>query len=421
MPTGAPSPRRQGGARRPATIAAGLVVLILSGVVAWQVVAVAQSRRLADSAPEEALAWRPHDPDALSGLAEREFIDVAPAGGNTDAARAAARDALQAGPLEVRAIRVLGWIADNDGDNPRALRLMTLAASRSQRDVSSHLWMFHNRLGARDFNAAFAHGDALLRNGATFREAAVLMSSAAGADDAAATALARRLATGPAWRIPFVRELSASQDPDVTLSILLAVKEAGVAIMPEESAAVAGRLIRMGRLKEAYLAWVLLLPPAGYDVLDNVFDGGFEGQREAGQFAWSFSGETVQIAQAPGRPGKALVVQSGVGKSRILAGQMLVLPPGTYRLTMIAQQQGLGDGAMEWVVTCAGGRSSDPPLGRLIVPNSDDWAPLSATFTVPGACDAQRLALRNGGKGRAAATGWFDDIRVELAGQSGAG
>lgn len=405
---------RPGGRDRLVRIGAGAAVALLALFTAWQIVAVAQARALAESAPEKALLWRPNDPRALALLAEREFTDAAVAARPVEAARREARAALKASPLEVRALRVLGWVADEAGDDRRALRLMSLAASRSQRDVSSHLWMFHNRLKAHDYTAAFAHGDALMRHAGTLRETAVLMASAAGADEAAATALTRRLQTGPAWRATFVRELAASQDPDVTLSILLAVKEAGATIRPEESSALATRLFRVGRAREAYLAWVLLLPPGGYDVLDNVYDGGFEGPAGAGLFAWTLPRTGVEIGQAPGRPGRALGAQFSGGKEQTLARQTLVLTPGVYRLSVDARIDAVGNGKLTWAVSCAGAPAGS--LARLEAPNSPDWVPASVTFAVPPGCDSQRLELRAGGKGGAFARGWFDDVRIQLAG-----
>lgn len=391
-----------------------LVVAVVSVFTAWQILAVAQARALAESAPEEALLWRPEDPRALGHLAERTFTDAAAGGRSVAQARDDARAALRASPLEVRALRVLGWVADDAGDDRRALRLMSLAASRSQRDVSSHLWMFHNRLGARDYNAAFAHADALMRHGGTLRETAVLMASAAGADDAAAAALTRRLQTGPVWRGTFVRELAASQDPDVTLSILLAVKEAGATIRPEESSALANRLFRVGRPREAYLAWVLLLPPAGYDVLDNVYDGGFEGPEAAGPFAWTLPRRGAAIGAAPGRGGRVLIAEAGAGKAQVLARQMMVLTPGVYRMSVESRLESMGGGGMEWAVSCADGPKGS--LGRLAVPASDDWIPASTTFAVPAGCEVQRLELRSLGKGGAFARSAFDNVSIKLAG-----
>jgi hypothetical protein len=415
-----PVPRRRderGPRWRGAGAVAVAVGLLVAGVAAWQIVAVAQAGRLAQSAPDEALSWRPADPRALGYLAEREFSDAATSGRSPEQARAAARKALKASPLDVRALRVLAWVAEDEGDVRRARRLMTLAASRSQRDVSSHLWMFHDRLKARDFPAAFAHGDALMRHSGTLREAAVLMASAAGADEAAAKALGQRLQTGPSWRATFVRELSASQDPDVTLSILLAVKEAGSTIADDESSAVAGRLLREGRPREAYLAWVLLLPPAGYDVLGNVYNGGFDGPPGAGPFAWTLQRKTTSITQAPGRSGQALSARAASERELSQARQTLVLEPGVYRLSMDARLDGLSDSGMDWTLSCVGGQVGG--LTRLPARKSPDWTPLSTTFTVPGGCEVQRLELRAGGKGGATAWGWFDNVQIEAVGSEG--
>lgn len=418
MPVSQPSAsrrRERRGQRRPFRDTIGFAVVFLAAaLLAWQIVAVAKARSLAQEAPEEAVSWRPSDPRALGYLAERAFLDASASGAPPEAARAYARRALNAGPLEVRALRVLAWVADEEGEERRARRLMTLAASRSQRDESSHLWMFHDRLKARDFAAAFAHGDALMQHRETYQEVAVLMAAAAGADEAAAKALSERLQSGPAWRGRFVRELTASQDPDVTLSILLSVKEAGSAILPEEAAFVAGRLISERRPREAYLAWVLLLPPSGYDVLGNVYNGGFDGPPGSGPFAWTLQHPTTIIAQAPGRKGQALSARPVTDREQSLARQMLVLSPGPYRLSLDSRLDGLSEGGMEWRLSCAGDRTG--ALARLSVKKSDDWTHRTTTFTVPVDCGVQLIELRTEAGGGASVWGWFDDIRIESAG-----
>ncbi|MDO9472261.1 MAG: hypothetical protein Q7J28_04340 [Caulobacter sp.] len=407
---------RRGEDRAPARRIVGAVVLVVTLLVAAaavsQIIAVAQARSLAQGTPEEALAWRPDDARALGYRAEQEFTDAAASGRPPEAARVFARQALNANPLEVRALRVLAWVAADEGDDRRARRLMSLAASRSQRDVSSHLWMFHDRLKARDFPAAFAHGDALMRHPATFREAAVLMTSAAGADGAAARALGERLQTGPAWREIVVQELAASQRPDVTLSILLAIKDAGSPLTATESAVVATRLFREGSPQEAYLAWVLLLPPSGYEALGNVYNGDFDGPPSAGPFAWTLNRRAADIAPGSGRSGQALSARVTSSGEQSLARQTLVLAPGTYRLGLDARLDGVGDGRVEWSVSCVGVPVG--PIARLPVKRSADWTPLATTFTVTGGCDVQTLELKATGDG-ASVWGWFDTIRIEAA------
>ena len=74
------------GPRRPipgAVIVAAAIVV--AAVVAWQIVAVANARSLAQKEPEQALSWRPDDPRALGYLAEREFTDASASGRPPDA------------------------------------------------------------------------------------------------------------------------------------------------------------------------------------------------------------------------------------------------------------------------------------------------------------------------------------------------
>jgi len=407
-----PAPPRRG-ARRGASLAIGTATVLVALFVAWQIIALAQARNLLDTEPFEAVAWRPGDGKALALAAEREFLDAAPTGQDPGAAAALARRALSANPLEVRALRVLAWSTEAAGDQQAARQMMTLAARRSQRDIPSHLWLFHDRLRARDYDAAFGHGDALMRHPVARREAVVLMASAAGSDPRAARALSRRLVYGPEWRPSLIEEMAVSQDPDATLALLLTVKDAGSAIRPAESAALARRLVRRGRTQEGYLAWVLLMPQQGVAAIDNVFDGGFDGVAAAGPFAWTFGRRgAAEIASAPGGRGQALSVRPGAGSREALAQQAVVLPPGLYRLAFDSYLETPGSDRLRWVVTCAG-RDQAPLVDLAPAGTRGEWTPQATTFRIPDDCASQRIELRLDGKARDGAWAWFDNLKLD--------
>ena len=407
-----PKARPQGLATAGAAAAAGLLSLLL----AWQIVAVAQAGRLARDMPAEALKWRPAQALALARLAELRFESggaVSP--GETP--EALARRALAAGPLQVRAIRVLAWSAEREGDSRRALALMTIAGARSQRDAASHLWLLRNRLRARDFAAAYAHGDALMRNPAARRRGAAEMALSLGSDGGAQRALVNRLVYNPAWRISLIEQIASVQDPRLLLSMLLELKEKGSIVAEAEAAIVAQRLLSGGEAQQAYLAWVLLLPESGYADLGVVYDGGFEGLPGKGPFAWDFDRKGfAQIMQAPYRDGRALSVSHTDSARAVHAWQTLVLAPGPYQLSVDAFMENAGNGGrLWWRIGCARGSQE---LATLDAPAKvGAWHTVSTAFLVPDTgCAAQTLELY----GSTEVTGnlirgWFDSLRVQPA------
>lgn len=402
--------------RRTATVATVALAAVLGGFLAWQIVAVAVANKLAEAAPEQALRWRPHHARALANVAEA--LAVGSVDSNTiEQPEHLARAALESSPLQVTAIRVLAWMAEARGDNRRALSLMTLAGRRSQRDLASHLWLFQNRLAARDYEAAYAHGDALMRHPLTLERAARAMALSAGPDPKATQALIQRLAYGPPWRISLVEELSETQDPALVLSILLALKETAAGVAADESGVFARKLIAEGDPQQAYLAWLLLLPEGGYGDLGNVYDGGFEGLPGKGPFVWDFDRQGMaELLEAPYRDGKALSVRHTTPARSTHAWQLLVLPAGRYRFSVDSLLEDANSGGrLWWRITCV---QSGVALTELeAVGERGKWRTLSASFEVPATgCVSQNLELMGQAEAPGElAWGWFDRLKIEPA------
>lgn len=397
-----------------ATVAAVTLAMGLGVFLAWQIVAVAFANRLADTAPQEALRWRPHHARALARLSETLSADAI-RDNALERPEHLARAALTSSPLQVTALRVLAWMADARGDHRRALSLMTLAGQRSQRDVASHLWLFRDRLAAGDYEAAYAHGDALMRHPATQARAARAMALSAGPDPKATQALIRRLAYGPPWRISLIEDLADVQDPALVLSILLDLKATAHGVTADESAVFARKLVADGDPQQAYLAWLLLLPEGGYGDLGNVYDGGFEGLPGKGPFVWDFDRQGMAVIQeAPYRDGKALSVRHTTPTKSVHAWQLLVLPAGRYRLSVDGfLEEANSGGRLWWRLGCAKGGAELAELE--LVGAAGKWRPLSTSFETPASgCVSQTLELM--GQTEAPGDlvwGWFDRLRIE--------
>lgn len=124
----------------------------------WRVVGQMQAERYASSDPLRALRWRPGDPAALLGLAERQLAD-----GNAAAARVTATRLLEREPLQGQAFRILAATSEREGDQERALQLYQIAARRAPRDQATRAWLARHFLQQGDYPQALVQIDALLR------------------------------------------------------------------------------------------------------------------------------------------------------------------------------------------------------------------------------------------------------------------
>jgi hypothetical protein len=103
-------------------------------------------------------------------------------------------------------LRVLGTVAEAEGQGQGALRFYTLSAGLGWRDTATTLWLFRHALLRGDTEMAAVQGDALARRKRgismvmiRFRQ---MLAWPGGVD-----AVARQLAGRPPWRTMFFREL----------------------------------------------------------------------------------------------------------------------------------------------------------------------------------------------------------------------
>jgi hypothetical protein len=242
--------------------------------------------------------------------------------------------------------------------------------------------------------------------------------TAAARDPRTSDALARHLAQNPAWRTPFIVYLSAFARPpatDVAHALLTRLANGPAPPTGDELAVYLRSLVAAQKFDEAAQEWRQLTHGAGQS--GYVYNGDFE--RAPGQtpFDWTLSegvGWTATITDAPGEGhGQALRVEyDGVSPSKAVR-QLLVLPPGAYRLS--GQVYGEGDAdprALGWSIDCA---TTGQVLGGAPTPAAKgQWTPFAVVLSVPDqGCPAQRLALAaTPGDYHTDIIAWFDDIAV---------
>lgn len=400
---------------RDSLIGAGLVAAV--GLLGWGVLVSALADQRSADQPQAALKIRPDDSLALASLAERRM-----AGGDAAAAKALALRAIVADPMELTAFRTLAQAAAAQGRIAKADELMTIAGRRAKRDRPAQLWLLQRRASQGRYAEAVIHADGLMRAWPIeMRGPVTRLLSAMAIDPDAGKAIASDLATDPPWRTRFLIDLSrGTSDLAAPFTVFSALQDSKQPPRDLELQAYIDRLVREGLFQAAYVTWVQLLPPKGMNGLGDLYDGGFEGLPGPPPFNWQIpriKGGSIGLDPGPGgSSGRALHLSFGGGAAPVvLARQLLVLPPGRYRLLGQARADRFDSAlGLIWTLRCAeGSRLAAGQTGPVL--ETAGWAPIAAEFEVrPIACPAQWLTLEQAA-GRPIATRgevWFDDLQI---------
>ncbi len=386
---------------------------IISGctaLAAWAILPGGLARQaIVDRRPAAAIRAAPFA-DGVVGLRAEQAL----ARGDTEEAARLADAALARSPLDTIGTRVAAQVAERRGDAERARRLMEVGGRLGWRDLPTQKWIFAHALANGDAPTAMMHADALLRQ-AVDRGPVLRALGQALEVPAMRDAIASTLATAPPWRPAFFAE---SRGIAPTLWLTLAdVAEAleGTAhplTAREAGAAVASPVART----QDVAGWVLLhkLASARATVREPLLrDGGFDraadpARRATNDFEWAFpvaTGGQGAIDAVAGSSGPALRLDDA-GDDRPIALQILVLPPGAYRLGWSMRAEALS-GSVRMTVTCR--TASLPAFASAAVDAPQGWATRRIDFTVPARCPSQMLSLQPTGGGKSI---WIDSVQL---------
>ncbi|MDQ0463107.1 hypothetical protein QO010_000855 [Caulobacter ginsengisoli] len=325
-----------------------------------------------------------------------------------------AKAALNKAPVESRGASLLAQVRFRQGRRNDGDALMRVATQLSHRDDDADRWAYVQALETRRYPEAFTHLDALLRRQTSARKPLVRTIFPYLGDPAALKPLLARLARGPSWRVAFFELLTdEAPDPSAAFPILAALKSSDHPPTRGEQSQLLRRLVAGGRYEQAYLSWTLLMTPEELARQGNLQDGGFDGWTSTPPFGWNFDSEQGgggAIAKLGAGKGSALHVTYDGGRDQWLVRQLLVLPPGDYRLT--GRFRTRAGGRTEWRIVCQGPAPvvTQVPIGD----SGDQWRSFSASFTVPAAgCPGQSLVLQGlPARLDVPIEAWFDDIAV---------
>jgi hypothetical protein len=392
-------------------------ILLACALLAWETVTRAFAHYHDQTDPRLALQLDAHDPQALTTLADRLLI-VQRGPSDLDAAEAAARRVLLSAPLQVAALRDLGLVADARKQKARAAAIMERAGLRGFRDVRTQTWLLQRAFAGHESKAALLRMDVLLRTNPEFGERLYPYLAAVLTDDEAVDFLSRRLAADPAWRTPALIYLSAhAHDPGAVARLYQALVTLGRPPNDQEAVALLQRMTMDGRNGAAYLLWISYLPSSALGNLGDLYDGNFQGLPGSPPFNWRFAatpGVTVEVSKAGPSGKSALHIDFPADNTVSLAEQLLILPPGSYRLSGRFMVSRPAAGAhLQWTISCAGSPTQQLSVIRQDGGVTSTWTPFSSTFTTPDHCDAQWLRLEGlPGDGFGELSAWYGALAV---------
>jgi hypothetical protein len=395
----------------------GVLAIFALALVAVFIVADTAGHNLAISDPEGGLFVAPWEPVALDELAERQLTNSS---GELSSVEDLARRALLSDPLDSRALSLLGFVAERKDDPAGAEALMSLAAARSWRNPSPHVWLFAQAIRRGQFEEALAQADGLLRVYPQYEETLFPVLTVFGIDPGALSALEGALAANPPWRRSFLRAIVNGANDRLMTQLYQSLIHSRQPPTADEMKPYLDRLILTGRFEQAYQDWRATSSPA--EMAGRYpYSGNFEAPLDGLPFNWVFesiAGAEIQIIEAPDRGNsRALRIQFSGARAKLgRVGQLLMLAPGSYDLELAVKSSRLRtERGPVWQISCAESRAllaeTKPVTG------TTPWTDLKIRFSVPSSgCSAQWLQLiipaRTASESEIEGEVWFQSFRV---------
>ena len=358
-----------------------LIVIAIALLLGVQVVRNAAVAALATLHPDAAAQfWADHPSVEISrGLAQigrdaraRRSVD--------QRTFAMIQDAAVKAPLSPEPFLVRGVQAQIGGDSQAARRAFLSAQSRDPRSLPAAYFL-------ADYY--FRSGQAL----AGLQQTVLLARLSPGGAAAVAPYVAAYAQNRASW--PQMRALFQSQPAieDDVLNVLARDGRNASAILAVADPAhrtpdsvwlkiLLQSLVSSGDYGQARAIWSSIGRAQAGDAL---YDSTFSSPGPPPPFNWSLTSSTVGLAER--QPGKRLHVIFYGNQDGVLASELLMLKPGSYRLQMHLAGSSAHPELLRWSVRCD---KSEAPLAVIGV---DQAATRALTFQVPANCGAQWLEL----------------------------
>lgn len=305
-------------------------------------------------------------------------------------------------------------------DTPHPVRLATelAPADAAIRYLAGNYWAARGRLAT-----ALDHWRIALTQDPDLKSELYPVLLRLAEDPDRAESFAGLAAAPPPWWPDFF--YTAAKQDDLTALRLLyrqRLNAADAAPSAAERGVLIDKLYAAGFRQEAYLRWLSGLDDEQRSELALIYDGGFERGFGNRPFHWQRrrrNGASIDLGRVPGMSGEQALRVKFNGKSLLFADiwQYLHLSAGSYRLTGRARMDRLrGETGVRWAVRCEAPEKALLATTEALL-GSSDWQVFQTEFTVPPACDGQRLRLEAIGarwsKALLSGSVWFDDLKLQ--------
>ena len=330
--------------------------------------------------------------------------------------------ALAAAPLNPRLYSLLALLAERGGDTSRAADLMRISVRLSRHDTIALDWLMRERFNTGDLAEATAYAALLLQNDyALTTIAAPLLTQIAERDDGVAY-VAKLLIANPVWRSRLFEKMTETvTNVRTPLKLMLAMKDAGEAPLPDEIRPYLSFLFARKHYQLAYYTWLQFLSLEQIETAGFLFNGGFRYPVSGAPFDWMIKsgvGYTVDIVSKEDADGNhGLNVRFDEGRVEFNGiSQTTMLQPGRYALKGVFRGSVIGPRGLQWTIRCLDGGLTGE--GAALVGIFSAWQPFVVPFTVPArGCAAQDVQLtfarRTSPEALVSGSVWFNDLSIE--------
>ena len=375
-----------------------IVVLSTLGIIgAMFAAALALSGVARIKAPQSALMLVPNESTALASRADQLFFaDVQKP---PKEVQALAMAALRVQAVNPKALRLLGYYADFEGDAAKAEKYVQMAERLSRRDVGAQLWLIEAAARRNDTAQTLAHYDIALRTKPETQAVLFPRLLNAIANPDIQTALKPYIRAQNGWGSRFLSYANVNSKNLPALTDLV-VETGGLA--DKENAKIQ-KLGLLGRLVgERYFAdarrLYLQMPGAMPIRMESAAFVASDQDARYGPMGWQLIDDSDSGGNFIGKAGDKHIMLSifaNSGITRPVATKLLYQPPGSYTFEVKLAKLDRGDGGfLRWQLRCPSDVSGSP-LWSIDSIN----ASLRASFTIPANCPVQFLDLiASGGK-----------------------
>ena len=362
-----------------ATIARAAIVLgglILAGAA----VSMGAAVRLGRTDPALAARVAPYDARAATAAAQA----AVEGGASVQAPRVRAlvrralfRDVTMPSAIELRALD-----ANLAGDGRREAQLFELSDAISRRSLPTRLWLIQRSVDRGDVAGALEDFDIALRTSSNAPKVLFPVLSRAASDPTLAVPIARVLDRPEDWRVMFLNyAITQAHAGEGVSEVVLRMRDRKAITDNGIDAALVGELVAEQDFPAARRVHDAFHGSARRTL---VSDETFSDPKPDFPFGWRLAdgGDFGAERTAAGLAYRSLPERAGQ-----VAGQLLTLPPGDYRLSAKTATAADATALPYWTLTCA---NPSGQIARLDQPASGTAA---VDFTVPVACAGEWLAL----------------------------